>query len=386
MMICLHKSHGFTLVEVIMVIIILGIMASIAMKSLDSGLEATRSEETKSELRQLSAAISGNPELYSNGIRTDFGFVGDIGGMPPNLDALVSNPGYGTWNGPYIHSDFSSYSDDFKKDAWGHDYIYTGSTTIRSVGSRTDTIDYVLTSSVNNFLRNTVSGKITDAVGNPPGANAANLRVSLRYPNGSGGYADSILTPNSSGNFTFNGYVPIGNHTIQAIYTTTNDTVTSFVSVLPKSDVKTSIRFPGALWAAEDGSGSGTSSSLVYVDGSSQALGSGQASIQFRISNSSDQAIVVTWIKLTYGTEAYYEEVRWGGTSVFSNSSPRAGSDEQVGFSIPQNVSANESSITIRVNDFTSVQNGSGSRVNMQNKDMTVEFSDGSSISFNTGS
>jgi prepilin-type N-terminal cleavage/methylation domain-containing protein len=378
-------QNGFTLVEVIMVIIIMGILAAIAMKSLGNGLRVTRLEETKKELKNLSMAISGNPNLYTNGARTDYGYLGDVGAMPANLDNLVTNPGYSTWNGPYIKSDFTTYSDDFKKDAWGALYTYTGNNIVRSVGGGEDTLSYLLISSVSNFTANSVSGQITDALGNPPGDSSSILTVTLSYPNGAGGIKDSTLNPNASGYFSFVSTVPIGNHTITAIYSPTNDTLVSFISVPPKSDVKTYLRFPGSLWAASGAPGGG-SSGLEYASGSSSVSGSGSEDIQFSIDNTSDEAKIISWITLTYSVAAYYELVQWESSSVFNSSSPRAGSGEQVSFSSSQTALPLESNIVIQINNFQSTSSGSGSDINMQNQDITVEFSDGSIITFNTGS
>ena len=382
----IKNQSGFTLVEVIMVIIIMGIIASVAMKSLDSGLRATRVEQTKTELRALSQAIAGNPELYSNGVRTDYGYVGDVGSLPSNLDALVTNPGYATWNGPYVKSDFLSYSDDYKQDAWGQSYIYGGGITITSTGGGNDTLQFVLTSAAVNYTSNSVSGTITDAVGNPPGDSAVNLRVVLRYPNGSGGMKDSILTPNASGYFNFDSNVPIGNHTLTAIYASTDDTVISFVSVPPKSDVRTSLRFPGALWSAAGGSGGETGGeALEYVSGSADKYGQANSSISFRINNASGDSKTISWIRVSYSDYAFFSLVVWNGTSVFNSTNPRGGSGDQIAFSIPQNVPGSASDILIQVEDFRDELYGSGgSRVNMSNENITVEFSDGSSITFNT--
>jgi general secretion pathway protein G len=190
---CLNRNNGFTLVEVVMVIIILGILASIAMKSLDTVLQTTRIEETKRELRMLAIAIACNSELYSSGLRTDYGYVGDIGNLPTSLDDLVTNPGYSTWNGPYIKSDFTSFSDDFKLDAWGNNYIYTGGNTILSTGNGQDSLRFLLSPGVTDFTSNTVTGTVTDALGNPPGDSNAFVQVILSYPNGFGSYKDSAL-------------------------------------------------------------------------------------------------------------------------------------------------------------------------------------------------
>ena len=382
----LKNQSGFTLVEVIMVIIIMGIIASVAMKSLDSGLRTTRVEETKAELRVLSQAIAGNPELYSNGIRTDYGYIGDVGNLPPSLDALVSNPGYGTWNGPYIKSDFLSYADDYKQDAWGGAYIYSAGTTIISTGGGKDTLQYVLTSSISDYTSNSVSGIITDAVGNPPGDSASNLRVILSYPNGSGGVEDSVIVPNSSGYFNFDSNVPIGNHTLRAIYASTDDTVISFISVPPKSNVRTSLRFPGSLWAAAgESGGSGGGGNLEYVSGSANKYGQANSSFSFRINNASTDSKTISWMKVTYSDYAFFSLIVFDGSTVFNSTGPRGGSDDQIAFSTAQNVAGSASNILIQVEDFRNSMYGSGgSRVNMSNEDITVEFSDGSTLTFNT--
>jgi len=377
------NQGGFTLVEVIMVIVILGILAAVAMKTLDSGLETSRIEETRRELDQLALAIGGNPELFSNGFRSDFGYVGDVGSMPANLDALVTNPGYGTWKGPYIKSDYSSFADDYKRDAWGQTYVYSGSTTIKSTGGAPDTLTRILTSATTNLTANGVTALITDGAGNPPGDSASKVRVVLSYPNGAGGTKDSTLIPNSSGMVTYANCVPVGNRTIKAIYIATNDTVQTMVCVLPKSTIQSSLRFPGALWAA-GGGGGGSPTNLQYVGGSAVVSGTGNSDLEFAIENPTTSSKYVSTIGLTYSKTAYYQIVKWGSTTVFNSSSPRAGSGETVTFSSGQTIGSYGQMITIQVNNFKSVPSGAGSNVDMSNTQITAVFSDGSTITFTT--
>ncbi|MCX6832420.1 MAG: prepilin-type N-terminal cleavage/methylation domain-containing protein [candidate division Zixibacteria bacterium] len=376
------NQSGFTLVEVIMVIVILGILAAVAMKTLDSGLETSRVEETRRELDQLALAISGNPELFSNGFRTDFGYVGDVGSMPATLDALVQNPGYATWKGPYIKSDYSGFPDDYKRDAWGQMYVYSGSTTIKSVGGAPDTLTRILTSATSDLTANAVTALITDGAGNPPGDSASRVRVVLSYPNGAGGTNDSTLIPNSSGMVTFANCVPVGNRTIRAVYVATDDTVQTMVCVLPKSAVQSSLRFPGALWAASGGGGSPTN--LQYVEGSAVVSGAGNADLEFAIENPTTGAKHITTVTLTYSKTAYYQIVKWGSLTVFDNSSPRAGSGETVAFSSGQTIGGYGQMITIQVTNFKSVPSGVGSDVDMSSTQITATFSDGSTITFTT--
>ena len=57
---------------------------------------------------RLAHAVAGDPDLVAGGTRSDFGYVGDIGALPSDWDDLVTNPGYSTWNGPYVQDEFAS--------------------------------------------------------------------------------------------------------------------------------------------------------------------------------------------------------------------------------------------------------------------------------------
>jgi prepilin-type N-terminal cleavage/methylation domain-containing protein len=377
------NQSGFTLVEVIMVIVILGILAAVAMKTLDSGLETSRVEETRRELDQLAIAIGGNPELFSNGVRSDFGYVGDVGAMPPTLDALVLNPGYATWKGPYIKSDYSGFADDYKRDAWGQTYVYSASTMVKSIGGAPDTLTRVLVSSVTDFTQNTLSCQLTDAAGNPPGDSASKVRVILSYPNGVGGTKDSIASPNKSGTVAFSNCVPVGNRRIKAIYQATNDTVQTVVSVLPRSTVQATLRFPGALWAATSTGGS-SATTMQLVPGSVTISGTNNSNLQFSIENTTTSSKYITSIRVTHTKVAYYRRVIWASTTVFNNNTARAASGQTVTFSAGQPIGAYGGVVRIQINEFRSTASGSSSLVNMSATPITVDFSDGSTITFTT--
>ena len=378
------NQSGFTLVEVIMVIVILGVLAAVAMKTLDSGLETTRIEETRRELDQLAEAICGNTELFSNGVRTDFGYVGDVGSMPPTLDALVQNPGYATWNGPYVKSDYTGYNDDFKRDAWGQAYLYSAATTIQSIGGAPDTLTRVLISSVTDLTNNTVSCQITDAAGNPPGDSASNVQVIISYPNGAGGTRDSIAVPNKSGSVSFSGCVTAGNRTVKAIYQSTNDTVQTVVSVLPRSTAQATLRFPGAIWAATSGGSGGGATSMQLIPGTVVLSGTTHSNLRFSIENPTSASKLITSIKVTHDKVAYYRRVIWGSTTVFNNNAARAASGQTVTFTSGMPISPFGGTTQIQINEFRTTSSGASSLVNMSTTPMTVEFSDGSSITFTT--
>lgn len=245
MMTQLDNSRGFTLIELVIVILVIGVLGSIATLKMNESIETAQYEQTKQELDNLGFAITGNPDLFSNGARVDFGFVGDNGVLPANLDYLVTNTGgWSTWDGPYIERGLAT--DDFKKDAWNTNYTIAD-TLIRSTGSGTN-IDKLVASSSAALLSNTVSGWVVDASGEtPPGTYADSVTVRLGYPDGSGNLSYASTNLDSNGRFSY-GSVPIGNHTLWVIFSPDTDTMTYSVTVYPSRDVTLDIVFPHDLW------------------------------------------------------------------------------------------------------------------------------------------
>ena len=232
---------AFTLIELVLIISIIGVLSAVATLKLLPSLETGRYEATKAEMQSLIYAITGNPKVYSKGARTDFGYVGDIGALPTSLDALVINPGFSTWNGPYIKS---VAADDYKKDAWDVDYVYTD-TLIRSTGSN---IDRIFARSSGELLSNTVSGYLVDADSDMPGAvYRDSINIILIYPDGSGGMTSVSINPGGNGDFAFAG-IPVGNHILRAIYHPDSDTIEYSITVMPASNARAEILFPSDLW------------------------------------------------------------------------------------------------------------------------------------------
>ncbi|UCD63870.1 MAG: prepilin-type N-terminal cleavage/methylation domain-containing protein [Candidatus Zixiibacteriota bacterium] len=241
----MRNISGFTLIELAIVIVIIGVIAAIATQKLSSSVETARVEQTKQEMEQLAYSITGNPNVYSKGTRTDFGYVGDVGALPDSLGALAVNPGgYATWNGPYMGSGLNE--DDFKNDAWGVEYEYED-TVIRSTGSGSN-IEKVFAISTASLTSNTVKGYVVDANHDVPGASEyTDMILRLTYPNATGSTTSSSINPDAYGNFSFAG-IPIGCHTLDVIYSPEADTVSYNVTVEPSRTVKLSITFPADLW------------------------------------------------------------------------------------------------------------------------------------------
>lgn len=241
----LRSHHGFTMIELVVVIIVLGIIAGVAVRKMGGAISAAQVEQTKAELDNLAYAIVGNPGSYALGSRGDFGYLGDVGALPPNLDALYANPGgYATWNGPYIERGIKG--TDFKKDAWGSDYILTG-TTLRSTGSGSN-IDKLFANSVAALTSDTITGIVFDANLTRPGSvYKDSLKILLTYPNGAGGNTTATTFPDGNGRFTI-ANLPIGTRTLRVIYIPMSDTMSLPVTLYPGKTSRLDVIFPADLF------------------------------------------------------------------------------------------------------------------------------------------
>jgi prepilin-type N-terminal cleavage/methylation domain-containing protein len=370
-------QKGMTLIELVMVIIIIGILSGVAMKSMDSAILTGKIEGTKHELDALAEAIVGNPDIISNGFRVDFGYVGDVGALPGTLDALVANPGgYSTWNGPYIKNNFTQANDDYKKDAWNILYTYSGDVTITSTGSGSN-ITKQLANAASDLTNSTIQGVVVDVEGIPPGTYSTDVNISINYPDGTGGTTTASTNPSSNGSYSFTG-IPIGNHAITAVNAPTNDTLFAYVTVPPKSTVINNLRFGSALWGAGNAS---SGDQIQYVSGS--AVIQGTYNVEFRIFNNTGENVALNWLKATYvrNPVAYFERVRWGNTSIAYSASPRYASDQQVNFSSSRTIN-DGTTVTIKMQGFNTALSGAGSGANMSGVSFTVLFSDSSLITF----
>ena len=370
------REAGFTLVEVVLVLIISAILVTVALRSGVSISDAAKVEETKQEMESLEFAIVGNPSLQNNGVRADFGYVGDIGALPLNLDALVANPGaYATWKGPYIKTRFSQTPDDYKRDAWGVLYSY-GGLAVTSSGSGSSMVR-TFGNSVDDLLRNTVTGNVLDYDGTPPGTiYKDSVRLSLTIPDGIGGTTTKTVAPAASGYFSIDS-VPIGNQSLKAVYVPNGDTIATFISILRNSSANAELKFTSNLW------GTSASVGLVLVNNSDSVMGSPPCTdVVFWITNASSSAITVSTFSFTWPSPtAFYAEVYFGGAEIFNkNGSPRGVSGTTYTMSSPQTINSGQS-VRVRIQDFRQNNTGSGgSPVSMSGAAITTVLSSGSTF------
>jgi len=101
-----QSVQGFTLIEMLMVVVIIGILAAIVVPNLVGTTDKARVAAAKGELSVFKSSLAR--------FEIDNGFFpqGHSG-----LQALVQRPpGAKNWSGPYMEK--------IPKDPWGNDYIY----------------------------------------------------------------------------------------------------------------------------------------------------------------------------------------------------------------------------------------------------------------------
>ena len=370
----LINPKGFTLIELVMVIIIMGIVSSIAIQKIAPVADSFKFEETRNEMNRLAEAIVGNPELQNNGVRSSFGYVGDVGALPPNLDALYTNPGYATWSGPYIENAFAQKPDDFKKDAWQSDYIYSG-ITISSIGSG-ETIERRLAGSADHLLRNRISGNVYDLDGTPPGTlYHDSVGVRLTVPDGTGGLISRITDVSPGGFFSLDS-IPIGNHQLEIVCQPGNDTLRRFVSVPPNSRPYGEYYLPRDIWPA---GGTGGAGGIEFIPESDTLSTANCFKLSIWIANSSDSSIAVSSLTLTWSAPAgYYKTVTWNGIIV-RGGNPALGSGDPAVFTSVQVIDPGQS-VKIDMEAFHADPDGGGQPVDMTGTALSIDFSDGSTI------
>ena len=134
-------GRGFTLIELVVIIVALGIISIVAIPKLGVFGDQAKITATREEMLRLKIAIVGDPAVTAGGAYVNRGYYGDVGALPVALADLAIKPGAVPvfnsftrrgWNGPYIDSAGGAYL----TDAWSATYSYSSAgRTITSTGS-----------------------------------------------------------------------------------------------------------------------------------------------------------------------------------------------------------------------------------------------------------
>lgn len=262
------NQRGISLIELTIMLVVVGILTAVAMKNMTTTVEDARRAKTEREMEMLADAIVGDPSTLSSSHRADFGYVGDVGAFPPNLTALKSNPGYSTWNGPYIPAGYAEDSTGYLLDEWGAGYNYSGGLTITSSGHGTPIVKKIADAS-NDYLLNAFTGIVRDASDSVPGTfNKDSVRIEVTIPNGGGSTLSKTYAPLADGQFRLDS-LPVGQHSLNIIYTPLNDTLAREITILPRQQTSspTVYKFAANYFAAGGGGGCGSSIAVLRPNG-----------------------------------------------------------------------------------------------------------------------
>lgn len=119
----LKDNRGFSLIEIMVVMIIIGLLASFIGPQLFGKLGKAKQTTAKAQIAMLMTAL----DAY----RLD---IGKYPSQQDGLTALISNPGESEWLGPYLTKA------QVPLDPWKHPYLYrnpgqNGGVDIRSLGN-----------------------------------------------------------------------------------------------------------------------------------------------------------------------------------------------------------------------------------------------------------
>ena len=96
-------QSGFTLIELMLVVVILGVLAAVVVGSFQGRGKDARIAATRASIDAICTAI----DTYEV----------DTGRYPSSLQSLISSDGSPNWNGPYIRG-------GLPVDPWGHAFRY----------------------------------------------------------------------------------------------------------------------------------------------------------------------------------------------------------------------------------------------------------------------
>jgi len=102
-----HRNRGFTIIELLIVMAILGMLAVMVAPNLFKKADGARHDAALSQISAVGSALATHRL--------------DVGQYPDELEGLMVNTtGRSTWDGPYLNK-------EAPLDPWGNEYQYSSS-------------------------------------------------------------------------------------------------------------------------------------------------------------------------------------------------------------------------------------------------------------------
>ena len=97
---------GFTLIDILLVVVIIGMLAAVATVSLRGRMGQAQASTAAASIDAIKMAV----KMYEV----------DTGKYPASLQNLITRGGENNWNGPYLEN-------GLPKDPWGNEFQYSSS-------------------------------------------------------------------------------------------------------------------------------------------------------------------------------------------------------------------------------------------------------------------
>ena len=299
------KSNGLTLIETIATLTIISLVV-VGMVSVSSYLlNRSQIDVTNENINQLRRGISGNPVIVVNEARTSFGYLGDMGKLPTNLQDLWvkgSQPAFtfntakkagAGWNGPYLEISPVELAAARGQDGWGNTLSYSttsfthpavGATSLALLASLGPDLSLGTADDIGiNFFEAEVNSRVQGYVKDAKGDVISGVGLTLNYP-ADGVLSTEVIYTDATGYYNAED-IPYGNRSI---------------TIEPM---------------------------LVLATGTTVVSGSSNEDVKFTVKNYASANLNVASLILKYSISptSKFKQILIGGTTVYNSTSPRFG-------------------------------------------------------------